>query len=224
MIVTNSNKIAELSSRLGKLYTGAVSDILDEMEYRKQCLPANIRPLDSAMNTAGPVFTVRGRARHFNDGSDPRYKQIEVLNNIFPHSVVVIYPGDENSCAHWGELMSNVARQKGARGAIIAGGLRDSRQILDIGFPVFYIFHNPTTAVWRWELTDYNIPLQIGGVAIRPGDYVLGDIDGIIVIPGEIIEDVITRAEEVTSKETVVRLGLQKGEKIEDLFERYKVF
>ena len=207
-----------------KLYTGAVSDILDEMGDRNQCLPENIRPLDSAMSAAGPVFTVRGRARHFDNGIDPRYKQIEVLNNIFPHSVVVIYPGDENSCAHWGELMSNVARQKGARGAIIAGGLRDSRQILNIGFPVFYIFHKPTTAVWRWELTDYNIPLQISGINIRPGDYVLADIDGVIVIPGEIIEDVITRAEDVTAKETVVRSGLQKGEKIDDLFEKYKVF
>ena len=224
MTVTNSEKVAELSNRLTKLYTGAVSDILDEMGYRNQCLPENIRPLDSKLNVAGPVFTVRGRARHFDNGSDPRYKQIEVLNNIFPHCVVVIYPGDENSCAHWGELMSNVARQKGARGAIIAGGLRDSRQILDIGFPVFYIFHRPTTAVWRWELTDCNIPLQIGGIDIRPGDYVLGDIDGVMVIPGEIAEDVIVRAEDVTSKETVVRSGLQKGEKIEDLFEKYKVF
>jgi regulator of RNase E activity RraA len=58
---------------------------------------------------------------------------------------------------------------------------------------------------------------------IRPGDYVLADIDGVIVIPQEIIEDVITRTEEVASKETVVRSGLQKGEKIEDLFEKYKV-
>lgn len=223
MTDSNSDKIAELSDRLGKLYTGAVSDILDEMGCRNQCFPENIRPLDPAMNVAGPVYTVRGRARHFDNGIDPRYKQIEVLNNIFPNSVVVIYPGDENSCAHWGELMSNVARQKGARGAIVAGGLRDSRQILDIGFPVFYIFHKPTTAVYRWELTDYNIPLQIGGIDIRPGDYVLGDIDGVIVIPQEIIEDVITRTEEVASKETVVRSELQKGGKIEDLFEKYKV-
>ena len=72
-------------------------------------------------------------------------------------------------------------------------------------------------------MTDNNIPLQIGGIDIRPGDYVLGDIDGVIVIPQKIIEDVITRTEEVASKETVVRSELQKGGKIEDLFEKYKV-
>ncbi len=117
------------------------------------------------MKVAGPVYTVRGRARHAEVGPDPGYKQIEMLEHSIPGSVVVVYPGDESKAAHWGELMSNTARGRRATGAVMVGGLRDAQQILDLGFPVFCRYFWPLTAVSRWEVTDYNVPLQIGGVA-----------------------------------------------------------
>jgi 4-hydroxy-4-methyl-2-oxoglutarate aldolase len=117
---------AARGARLAELYTGAVADILDELGHREQCLPAAIRPVEPGMRVAGPVYTVRGRARHAEDGVDPRYKQMDMLDGVFPGCVVVIEPGDEGRAAHWGELMSNVARARGAVGAVIAGGLRDT--------------------------------------------------------------------------------------------------
>ncbi len=224
MAATRSNPEHERSERLRSLYTGAVADILDELGYRTQCLPADIRALDRTMRVAGPVYTVRGRARHADDGVDPRYKQIEMLEHIPPGSVVVIHPGDESTAAHWGELMSNVARGRGATGTVIAGGLRDSRQILDIGYPVFCRYHSPLTAVWRWEVTDYNVPLEIGRVAVRPGDFVLGDLDGILIVPAGVVDQVIERGEDVKAKESVVRERLQRGGDIRALFEQYRVF
>ncbi len=221
---TSTPDVANLSRRLKAQYTGAVADVMDEMGYRSQCQPADIRPLDPSMKVAGPAFTVRGRGRAHDDGEDPRFRQIKMLNSINANDVVVVQPGDERLAAHWGELMSNVAIQKGATGAVIAGGLRDSPQILELGFPVFRVFHSPLTAVWRWELTDFDVPIRIGSVLVRPGDYILGDIDGVLIIPHEIVAEVVARTEDVTSKETVVRAGLQSGERIEDLFETYKVF
>lgn len=224
MAMSKSSPERDRSERLRQLYTGVVADILDDLGYRSQCLPADIRPLDRTTKVAGPVYTVRGRARHADDGVDPRYRQMEMLENIFPGSVVVIDPGDESTAAHWGELMSNVAQQRGATGTVIAGGLRDSQQILDIGYPVFCRYHSPLTAVWRWEITDFNVPLQIGRVAVRPGDLVLGDIDGILIVPAAIADQVIEKAEDVKRKETVVRERLQHGGDIRTLFEQYKVF
>ncbi|MBI4184641.1 MAG: RraA family protein [Proteobacteria bacterium] len=220
---TGTTRVAKLCRRLAKLYTGAVADVMDGMGHRSQALPSEIRPLDPAMKVAGPAFTVRGRAKQYQDGIDPRGRQIAMLRAIPPNSVVVVHPGDEGTAAHWGELMSNVARQQGATGAVIAGGLRDSRQILDIGFPVFRIFHSPLTAVWRWDITDHDVPVRMGGVLVRPGDYLLGDIDGVLVIPAEIVEEVVSRTEDVARRETVVRKALQRGGRIDELFARYKV-
>ncbi|TAK80657.1 MAG: RraA family protein [Betaproteobacteria bacterium] len=214
----------DLASRLRQLYTGAVADILDELGLRDQCLPAAIRPLEPSMKAAGPVFTVRGRAMPPGERPDPRLRQMDMLDAVFPGSVIVIDPGDETRAAHWGELMSNTARQKGATGCVINGGLRDSAQILELGFPVFRVFHSPLTAAVRWEITDFGAPLRIGGVDITPGDYVLGDIDGVLVLPGAVVEKVVATAEEVCRKETIVRGELQKGGSIRELFAKYRVF
>ena len=211
--------------RLGALYTGAVADILDELGYRDQCLPAEIRPIDSAMKVAGPVYTVRGRARrHAEGGVDPRYKQMDMLEGVFPGCVVVIEPGDERRAAHWGELMSTVARARGAAGAVIAGGLRDTRQILDLGFPAFCAYYAPLTAVYRFEITDFGVPIRVGGVSIAPGDHILGDVDGVLVIPAAVVDEVVARSESVRDRETIVRRALESGGDIRQLFEEYKVF
>jgi regulator of RNase E activity RraA len=213
----------EFSRRLGALYTGAVADILDELGYRNQCLPASIRPLAPTMKIAGPVFTITGRKMPPGQRPDPRYRQMDMLDAIFPNAVVLIEPNDDKA-AHWGELMSNTAVQRGATGCVIHGGLRDSPQILDIGFPVFRVFHSPLSAAVRWEIAEFDTPVAIGGVDVHPGDYVLGDIDGVLILPAAAVENVITTAEEVSRKETIVRGALQKGGSIRELFEKYRVF
>jgi len=218
------NYPTDLSKRLLQLYTGAIADIMDDMGYRNQCLPADIRPLEPKMKVAGPIYPVRGRAKPPGERPDPRYRQMDMLDAIYPGSVVLIEPGDETRAAHWGELMSNTARQKGATGCVVNGGLRDSMQIIDIGFPVFRKFHSPLTAVYRFEITDFGQPMEIGGVAIMPRDYILGDIDGVLVIPQAIVADVVATAETVRDKETIVRGQLQQGGSIRELFDKYRVF
>jgi 4-hydroxy-4-methyl-2-oxoglutarate aldolase len=215
---------SDLRERLARLYTGAVADILDELGFRNQCLPAAIRPLEPRMKVAGPVFTIRGRAMPPGERPDPRLRQMDMLEAIFPGSVIIIDPGDETRAAHWGELMSNTALQKGATGCVINGGLRDSAQILELGFPVFRVFRSPLTAAVRWEISDFGTPLSIGGVDIMPGDYVLGDIDGVLVLPAAVVEKTVATAEEVCRKETIVRGELQKGASIRELFAKYRVF
>jgi regulator of RNase E activity RraA len=209
---------------LSALYSGAVADILDELGLREQCLPVDIRPLRDDMKVAGPVYTVRGRSRPADDGNDPRYRQMDMLDGIFPGCIVVIDPGDETKAAHWGELMSHTARAKGAAGVVIAGGVRDTPEIVRMGFPCFRRFHSPLTAVWRFDITDFAVPIRIGGVAVAPGDFILGDVDGVLVIPAGAIDEVIARAGLVREREDIVREALDQGGSIRELFERYRVF
>ena len=176
------------------------------------------------MKVAGPVYTVRGNKRFYDDGHDPRYKQMDMLDGIFPGSIIVMDSGDEKSAAHWGELMSKTSMEKGSKGAIIHGGIRDTEEIIKHEFPVFASYHSPLTAVYRYNIIDFNNPIIIGEVKINPGDYVFGDIDGVICIPKEIIDDVINQAEEVKEKEDIVRDELSAGKNIRDLFEKYRVF
>jgi regulator of RNase E activity RraA len=215
---------AERTRALGELYTGAVADILDELGLREQCLPADIRPVRDEMKVAGPVYTVRGRSRPADDGTDPRYRQMDMLDGIFDGAVVVVDPGDETKAAHWGELMSHTAKAKGATGVVIAGGVRDTPEILKMGFPCFRRYHSPLTAVYRYDITDFGTPIRLGGVPIVPGDFILGDIDGVLIIPAGAIDEVIERAASIRSREDIVRQALDEGGSIRELFEQYKVF
>jgi regulator of RNase E activity RraA len=215
---------SERASALAMLYTGAVADILDELGLREQCLPADIRPLQDGMKVAGPVYTVRGRSRPADDGTDPRYRQMDMLDGIFSGAVVVIDPGDEVRAAHWGELMSHTAKARGATGVVIAGGVRDTPEILRLGFPCFRRYHSPLTAVHRYDITDFGVPVRIGSVAIAPGDFVLGDVDGVLVIPEAAVDEVIAKARSVREREDIVRAALDRGGSIRDLFEQHRVF
>jgi len=222
-----NNHDEERTIKLKKLYTGAVTDILDSLGegFRNQTLPNNLRPLESKMKVAGPVYTVRGAKRFFDDGVDPRYKQMDMLDGVFPNCVIVMDSGDEKNAAHWGELMSKTSLEKGAVGAVINGGIRDTHQIIDEHkFPVFACYHSPLTAVFRYNIVDYNKPIVIGSVNINPGDYILGDIDGVVCIPNKVIDEVINQASIVKEKEDIVRKKLSNGENIRNLFEKYKVF
>lgn len=212
------------AARFQPLYTGLVADILDDLKLRKQWLGPRLRPLSPDMKIAGPAYPVRGRARVAESGDDPRYRQIEMIEAMTPGCIVAVDPGGEKHAAHWGELMSRSSRAQGAAGAVVAGHIRDSAMIKQIGFPVFHETFSPLTALWRFETTDFLVPISINDVEILPGDFLFGDIDGVLVIPKGVVAEVLAKAEELSGKEKLMRTGLGKGQKIRDLFEKHKAF
>ena len=201
----------ELVERLAKIpYTGAITDILDEMGYASQVLPPEIRGLAPGMTVAGRALTVTGELSAGLPRDEYFLPYLEMLGSIQPGDVVVSQPNDL-TLAHFGELSAETAKYRGARGVVVNGGIRDVDYILKLGFPAFARYTTPLDILGRWRLTDCNVPIVIGRTTVHAGDYVVGDRDGVAVIPQQVAEEVIARAEVCVTTESDVRRAILAG-------------
>jgi 4-hydroxy-4-methyl-2-oxoglutarate aldolase len=217
-------KTTELVERLSKIpYTGAISDILDEMGFHRQVLPKEIQALQPGHVVAGRALTILGEPTDSDDPEVIFIPFLKMLGDIKPGDVLVNQPNDDLA-AHLGELSSETARSRGARGAVIDGGARDTDYILKLGFPVFARYKTPIDIVGRWRLIAHNVPIDIGRVHIEPGDYILGDRDGVLSIPQSIAADVITKAEAVVQTENLVRKSILQGTHPVEAFRQFGRF
>lgn len=214
---TNLRRICD---RFINIHTGAISDILDSLGFRNQVLPSHILPLSPDMKVAGPAFTGIGNVV-VDPTSNDMSRRLEMLKSITPLSVSVWSTLGHTGAAHWGELMSAAARNNGCCGAVIDGGVRDSRFLLEMNFPVFASFHSVASSIGRWEILACQIPIKIGTTEIRPNDFIVGDIDGVVVIPQHCILEVLERSEELKDREEKMRIEIKAGADIEECFKKY---
>ncbi|MCA8976558.1 MAG: RraA family protein [Planctomycetes bacterium] len=199
-----------LSDRLERCYSGAVYDVLRERRRPQQVLPSTIRPLAIDTRLAGPVYTVAGRYDDSLDAHETLLRWTELLALAPPGSVVVCQPND-STLAHMGELSSETLQRRGVRGYIVDGGCRDSAFISRIGFRVFCRYFTPMDVVGRWVPEHFDAPIRIGEVSIRPGDHVMADRDGVVIIPGEMVVEVVEATETVLQTENLVRKAILEG-------------
>jgi regulator of RNase E activity RraA len=209
----------EISARLERLYVPAVADVLDCLGRWNQLLSIEIAPLQLGQKIAGPAFTAKGHATADLDTG----LGASVLDGLTSGCVAVWDTSNDRTTGHWGELMSTMAQARGCRGAIIDGGIRDSQYILRQSFPVWSKFRCAADAMGRWKITDANVPVVVSGVVIRPGDFIFADIDGVLVIPAELVEDVVARAEAVVDAEDDIREAVSSGEPLADMYEKFKL-
>jgi len=209
-----------LCERFFRLYTGAIADVLDKRGYRNQVLPYSIVPRTTVQRLAGPAFTGQGYpcADPANDDTPVR---LAMLSSITPGTVSVWACGGSVDCAHWGELMSTAARQRGCTGAVLDGGVRDLDFVNRMAYPVFAHHTCAASSVGRWEIKSYQIPIRIGQTVIRPGDFVFGDIDGVVIVPQEIMLEVLEAAEDVFRREGGMREELRRGVSVQQAYEKY---
>ncbi len=209
-----------VSERFKKLYTGAICDNLDKRGLRNQILPYYIQSQTGNVKIAGPAFTGYGVTVSDITNTDMD-KRLKMLNSITPMSISVWSTGGDMQSAHWGEIMSTAARERGCLGAVVDGGVRDMDFILDMEFPVFARFKCPASSVGRWEIKDWQIPVKIGDTTINPGDYIFGDIDGVVVIPEELVLEVLIEAETLATRENGMRKELRQGMLVTEAYEKY---
>jgi len=212
-----------LSNRLEKCYSGAVYDVLRAMGYTNQTLPNNIRPIDMDTKLTGPIYTVSGRYDDTLDPHETLMKWTELLSRAPKDSVVICQPNDA-TLSHMGELSSETLQFRGVRGYIVDGGCRDSDFINKIGFKVFCKYFTPVDIVGRWIADTFNESIKIGEVTINPNDYVIADRDGVVIIPGAIIEEVVEKTEEVLQTESLVRKAILAGIDPQEAYLKYGKF
>ena len=199
----------ELCRRYEGVFTAAVNDVLREEGLIARTLPNDIMPLKDEMKVCGIAFTVTGcQSLSIKNEMEERARMLE---EIQPGNVVVWDTGRDTISAQWGEMMTKVSKNRGCRGAVIDGGVRDTGRVLEQQFPVFCRYRSSNGMLGRFRITSWQVPIMIGEVRIYPGDVVFGDIDGVIVILRKLAYDVLLRAEEVCRKENGITDMINEG-------------
>ena len=216
-------KELSLADRLEKCYSGAVYDVLRAMGYSNRTLSKEIRPLDISSKLSGRIYTVSGRYDNTLEPHDTLLQWTGLLSKAPKDSVVICQPND-HTLAHMGELSAETMQLRGIRGYIVDGGCRDSDFISKIGFKVFCKYYTPIDVVGRWTALSFEEPIQIDGVNISSGDYVLADRDGIVIIPQAVTEEVVVKTEEVLKTENLVRTAILLGLDPQEAYLKYGKF
>jgi regulator of RNase E activity RraA len=215
---------AMIETARAKLYTAVLSDVLDQLGYRHQVLPPNIRPLDEAVVLAGRARTGLYRdVYHVARGHNPYALEIALIDDLQPGDVPVLSCGGSGRIAPWGELLTTASRARGAMGCVTDGLVRDIRMIRELKFPVFHGGIGPLDSKGRGEVAAIDVPIECAGVTVNPGDLVFGDADGVLVVPQPIVKQALSAALEKVEGEDRTRAELEKGARLADVFAKYGV-
>ena len=212
-----------LTQRLGACYTGAVHDVLRAMGRDRIVLPPSIKAIAPAMRVAGPVWTVAGHVDRTRTRDECLLGWCTLLSKA-PRGHVVVCQPNTHDIALMGELSAQTLKARGVLGYVVDGGSRDTELVLEQGFPVFCSFLTPADIVERWVPDRFGEPVTIGDVTIATGDYLLGDRDGVVVIPHASVAETVARTEAVMATESEMRSALIAGMDPVDAYHRFGKF
>jgi 4-hydroxy-4-methyl-2-oxoglutarate aldolase len=208
--------------RLGRLYPAVVSDCLDRMGYRQQVMRPHIRPLYPEARLAGFAMTVHCiEVDAPPPNLDDYYKgELQAVDSLRPGDVMVV-----STCegSYWGELLATASRYRGAVGIVADAYTRDTDRLIAMQFPTFVAGILACDSLGRIDIDQVQVPIECGGVLVKPDDLLLADFDGVVVVPSEVAEEAITRAEEKVSGEDLVREKLAEGMPVWEAFRTYGV-
>jgi len=215
--------VTTLVERLERCYTGAVHDVLRMLGCEHVVLPPAIKAIAPGTRVAGPAWTVAGHIDRTKTRDETLLGWCTLLAKAPAGHVVVCQPNN-HEVALMGELSAQTLKARGVRGYVVDGGSRDTDLVLEQGFPVFCAFLTPSDIVERWIPDRFGEPVTIGAVTISTGDYVLGDRDGVVVIPRELAEEVVAKTEQVVATESDMRRALIGGMDPVDAYHKYGKF
>ncbi|ARU90138.1 RraA family protein [Pseudomonas sp. M30-35] len=211
------------TKQLATCYTGVVHDVMRAMGLRNFTLPRTLRPLIKGQVLCGPVFTIEGRVDETADAHETLLQWTGLLSKAKPGHIWVSQPND-NEVSHMGELSAETLQKNGVLGCVIDGGIRDSSFLEKIEFQVWRRFHTPRDVVGRWLPAGFDVPVIIGDVTIQPGDYLLGDVDGLVRVPKNQIAQVTEASVAAMQTENKVRTAIMDGTDPQQAYLRYGKF
>lgn len=212
-----------LTQRLSRLYTGALHDVMRDMGLRDFTLPPTIRSLTVQKTIAGPAFTVQGRVDRNADPHQTLLAWTGFLSKAKANHVVVIQ-ADDDEVAHMGELSGETLMRKGIPGCVIDGATRDVPFLIRMKMPVYARYTTPRDVVGYWLVHEMEVPVKIGPVTIHPGDYILADHDGVIVLPKARAEEIVTAGETAMKTENRIRTAILSGMDPQQAYLKYGKF
>lgn len=214
----NSDLIADLAS----LYSAVVADVLDAHGYPNQCLSPAVRALTPAQRIAGRVFTLRAEVVD-SVPEHPYALEMEAIDAAVKGDVLVVDANHDTTCAFWGELLTTACLAKGVRGIVMTACTRDLWALNQLDFPVFGIGASPADSKGRLDVVALREPILLDRVLTKHGDYLLGDRDGVVIIPQEIAAEVIAAAKEKVAGENTVRDELAAGVPVSEVFRKHGI-
>jgi regulator of RNase E activity RraA len=207
---------------LETLYTAVVADVLDGLGHRHQTLSTNLCAMTSARHVCGRVYTAK--AEVVDDIPAEPYKlELAAIDALESGDVLVVDAANNLDCAFWGELLSTACIAKGVRGAVMSTCTRDLWALEKMDFPVFAIGTTPADSKGRIDVTAIGEPITIDGVRIKNSDYILGDADGVVIIPADALEETLRLAQEKVAGENSVRDDLANGMPVTEAFAKHGI-
>lgn len=222
---SESTKAEMIRQRYLAVDTSNVADVLDELGRPHQGLAPAFAPYPrEAGKLAGWAYTIRGEMTAYPLGAGDRQK-MEACARLGPGSVSV-WSGAGSGICFFGELIATGMKERGCVGALVDGGVRDVAWIGRLGFPVYARYRTPVQSISRWKVIDHAVPVPMPGataetVGVAPGDFVLADDDGAIVVPAAVAEEVLERAEALQEREVQIRAELGSGLTLADALAKF---
>ena len=210
-----------LVAGLAEMVTPNLSDVMGGV----QGSGGELKPMHRGAGTAaqkmmcGPAFTVKTAP-----GNNLMLQK--ALNIAEPGDVIVVDAGGTIDRAIMGEIIARYAASRGLGGIVIDGAIRDAAALSSSDFPVFARYRTPVQSIARWKVNGWQEPVSVRGatsqwVTVHPGDFVLGDEDGVLVIPNDVVDTVLIQAEHLTEKERLIRTELQQGLSLAEALAKY---
>ena len=213
----------DIATRLGSCYSGVVHDMMRAMGLRNFTLPHEITPLMPEKTLCGPAFTIEGRPDDTADGHQTLLEWTGLLSKAPAGHIWVCQP-HTHDLAQMGELTAETLQKKGVLGCVLDGHARDTNFLLNIGFQTWRRGHTPNDIVGCWLPTATGVPIQIGDVRIEPGDYLLGDRDGLVRVPRALLDKVTALSVEAMQTENKVRTAIMAGTDPQEAYLTYGKF
>ena len=212
----------EYREKLCQCYSAVLTDVLDALGLRTQCMAPSIRPLTPTTKAWGEAVTIRLEAVTAPP-DDPYQLEMEVIDDLREGDLIVAQCEGPQLSAFWGGLLTNAAVGHKAAGVVTDGGCRDYQEIVSLGFPVFCRGLTPYDSLGRIDGKERGVPVTCGGIRVRPGDLVYADVDGIVVVPQAVAEEVIAKAWDKVQGESRVREELRAGASVVETFAKYGI-
>ena len=193
--------------------TAVISDVFDSLNIVPPVLDNSLRPIGSSVSFIGPAYTIAGESVVYKGGD---HAKLSAIDNMPPGVVSIWSSMDAKGVCCFGDLLASAMRARGCIAAVVDGGVRDTSFLQGCGMQVVARYQTPAQGIGRWRVTASQTPARVRGalqewLTVSPGDIVVGDADGIVVIPNQLLDEVATKVDEWSTSETGAREEIIAG-------------